>query len=253
MKADSFPTTAALLLPFSFFFLMATSGARWDPSSSLLISILSSLIAPYNIAEEGKAGEISRDLGKSVKKFLKLKILKNYLRSIMTQERLNGLALVSIESLIGQARCGAFRARIYNNDSNIYADFATNLRSNCPETGGNGNLAPLDFVTPNTFDINYYRNLVDRRCLLASDQALFNGDSTDSIVQGYVDNPATFESDFAAAMLLKSYLRSTMTQERLSGLAMISIENEILESINYEELINQFAIKNARRASRIIG
>ena len=66
MKADSFPTTAALLLPFSSFFLMATSGARWDPSSSLLISILSSLIAPYNIAEEGKAGEISRDLGKSV-------------------------------------------------------------------------------------------------------------------------------------------------------------------------------------------
>ena len=26
-----------------------------------------------------------------------------------------------------------------------------------------------------------------------------------------------------------------MTQERLSGLTMISIENEILESINYEE------------------
>lgn len=35
-----------------------------------------------------------------------------------------------------------------------------------------------------------------------------------------------------------------MTQERLSGLAMISIENEILESIDYEELTNQFAIKN---------
>ncbi|KAL4588119.1 hypothetical protein LXL04_000999 [Taraxacum kok-saghyz] len=64
---------------------------------------------------------------------------------------------------------------------------------------------------------------------------------------------ASAERSFSKLKLLKSYLRSTMTQERLSGLATISIENEILESINYEELINQFAIKNARRASRIIG
>ena len=64
---------------------------------------------------------------------------------------------------------------------------------------------------------------------------------------------ASAERSFSKLKLLKSYLRSTMTQERLSGLAMISIENEILESINYEESINQFAIKNARRVSRIIG
>ena len=64
---------------------------------------------------------------------------------------------------------------------------------------------------------------------------------------------ASAERSFSKLKFLKSYLRSTMTQERLSGLAMISIENEMLESINYEELINQFAIKNARRASRIIG
>lgn len=104
---------------------------------------------------------------------------------------------------IGQARCVTFRARIYNNGSNIDEEFASNLRSNCPAAGpnGNGNLEPLDLVTPNSFDNNYFRNLVARRGLLASDQALFNGDSTDSIVQEYVDNPSTFESDFAAAMV----------------------------------------------------
>ncbi|KAL4579451.1 hypothetical protein LXL04_015599 [Taraxacum kok-saghyz] len=63
---------------------------------------------------------------------------------------------------------------------------------------------------------------------------------------------ASAERSFSKLKLLKSYLHSTMTQERLSGLAMISIENEMLKSMNYEELINQFAIKNARRASRII-
>ncbi|KAJ0857837.1 hypothetical protein HanRHA438_Chr13g0594651 [Helianthus annuus] len=37
-----------------------------------------------------------------------------------------------------------------------------------------------------------------------------------------------------------------MSQERLSGLAMITIENEVLDNINCEELIHQFAVKNAR-------
>ena len=64
---------------------------------------------------------------------------------------------------------------------------------------------------------------------------------------------ASAERSFSKLKLLKSYLRSTMSQERLSGLAMIAIENGILEDINCEELINQFAMKNARRASRIIG
>ncbi|KAI3796371.1 hypothetical protein L1987_39041 [Smallanthus sonchifolius] len=107
---------------------------------------------------------------------------------------------------IGQARCVTFRARIYNNASNIDATFASNLRSNCPETGtaGNDNLEPLDLVTPNTFDNNYFLNLRDRRGLLTSDQVLFNGDSTDSIVTEYIDNPSTFETDFAAAMVRMS-------------------------------------------------
>ncbi|KAL4580130.1 hypothetical protein LXL04_016311 [Taraxacum kok-saghyz] len=41
---------------------------------------------------------------------------------------------------------------------------------------------------------------------------------------------AFVERSFSKLNFLKSYLLSTMTQERLSGLAMISIENEILES-----------------------
>ncbi|XP_022008219.1 zinc finger MYM-type protein 1-like [Helianthus annuus] len=64
---------------------------------------------------------------------------------------------------------------------------------------------------------------------------------------------ASAERSFSKLKLLKSYLRPSMSQERLSGLAMIAIENEVLDDINCEELIHQFAIKNARRASRIIG
>ena len=53
---------------------------------------------------------------------------------------------------------------------------------------------------------------------------------------------ASAERSFSKLKLLKSYLRSTMTQERLSGLALIAIENE--------ELIEEFISRNARRMSR---
>ncbi|KAK9053582.1 hypothetical protein SSX86_024656 [Deinandra increscens subsp. villosa] len=61
---------------------------------------------------------------------------------------------------------------------------------------------------------------------------------------------ASAERSFSKLKLLKSYLRSTMSQDRLNGLAMISIESDMLENMNYESLIEDFASKNARRAAR---
>jgi hypothetical protein len=60
---------------------------------------------------------------------------------------------------------------------------------------------------------------------------------------------ASAERSFSKLKLLKSYLRSTMLQERLNGLALIAIENDLLENIQYEELVDEFASKNARRAT----
>ena len=37
-----------------------------------------------------------------------------------------------------------------------------------------------------------------------------------------------------------------MSQERLSGLAILSIENEMLEKLEYKNLISQFASQEAR-------
>ncbi|CAH9119634.1 unnamed protein product [Cuscuta europaea] len=60
---------------------------------------------------------------------------------------------------------------------------------------------------------------------------------------------ASAERSFSKLKLLKSYLRSTMSQERLNGLAMIAIENEYLEKIEYKDLIDDFASKTARRTT----
>ncbi|XP_045797776.1 zinc finger MYM-type protein 1-like [Trifolium pratense] len=61
---------------------------------------------------------------------------------------------------------------------------------------------------------------------------------------------ASAERSFSKLKLLKSYLRSTMLQERLNGLALIAIENNLLDDIQYEDLIDEFASKNAARMSR---
>ena len=47
--------------------------------------------------------------------------------------------------------------------------------------------------------------------------------------------------------LTKSYLRSTMLQERLSRLAILSIEKKMLEELKYKNLISNSASQKARK------
>ncbi|XP_061351736.1 peroxidase P7-like [Gastrolobium bilobum] len=114
----------------------------------------------------------------------------------------NDLVALSGGHTIGQARCTTFRGRIYN-ETNIDGSFARMRQSSCPRSTGSGdnNLAPLDLETPTSFDHHYFKNLVEKKGLLHSDQQLFNGGSTDSIVSDYSTNPTSFSSDFATAMI----------------------------------------------------
>ncbi|XP_019157481.1 PREDICTED: lignin-forming anionic peroxidase-like [Ipomoea nil] len=78
----------------------------------------------------------------------------------------------------------------------------------CPKDTGNGNLAPLDLVTPNSFDNNYYKNLLQKKGLLQSDQVLFSGGATDSIVSEYARSSRAFQEDFASAMIKMSEIQA---------------------------------------------
>ncbi|WJX31233.1 NAD(+) salvage pathway protein [Trifolium repens] len=100
----------------------------------------------------------------------------------------------------GQARCQLFRGRIYN-ETIIDSNFATSVKSNCPSTGGDSNLTSLDVTTNVLFDNAYFKNLVNKKGLLHSDQQLFSGGSTDSQVTTYSTSPSTFFADFASAMV----------------------------------------------------
>jgi peroxidase len=68
-------------------------------------------------------------------------------------------------------------------------------------TGGRKNLAPLDLQTLTAFDNNYYKNLIVEKGLLHSDQQLYNGGSTDSLVKTYSNNVETFNKDFVTAKI----------------------------------------------------
>ncbi|KZV25773.1 Peroxidase 4 [Dorcoceras hygrometricum] len=103
---------------------------------------------------------------------------------------------------IGQARCTLFRNRIHN-ETNIDSSFARTRQADCPSQNGlwDNNLAPLDLKTPSTFDNSYYKLLVVKNGLLHSDQILYNGGSTDSLVETYSEDPEAFGYDFVAAMI----------------------------------------------------
>ena len=58
---------------------------------------------------------------------------------------------------------------------------------------------------------------------------------------------ASGERSLSKLKLIKNYLRTTMTQERLNSLAMISIERGIVQSLDYSQLIRDFAAIKARK------
>ena len=58
---------------------------------------------------------------------------------------------------------------------------------------------------------------------------------------------SSVERSFSKLKLIKSYLRSTMSQEKLSGLSILSIEKEMLAELECKNLISNFATQKSRK------
>jgi peroxidase len=107
---------------------------------------------------------------------------------------------------VGMARCQNYRNRVYGYDGEGGADdidpsFAETLRRKC-DAGGDDAKAPFDEQSPMRFDNAYYRDLVARRGLLTSDQALYGyGGPFDNLVRMYSEDGQAFARDFARAMV----------------------------------------------------
>ena len=57
---------------------------------------------------------------------------------------------------------------------------------------------------------------------------------------------ATAERYFFKFKLIKNFFRSSTSQERLGGLALLSIENELAKNLDFKKVIQQFASAKAR-------
>jgi hypothetical protein len=55
------------------------------------------------------------------------------------------------------------------------------------------------------------------------------------------------EHSFSKIKLIKSYLWSTMSQDRFTNLAILSIENEVASSIDFSDVIKYFAAIKSRK------
>lgn len=68
------------------------------------------------------------------------------------------------------------------------------------------------------------------------------------ILLTFASSIASCERSFSKLKLIMNYLRTTMSQERLNNLAMLSIEREEAENTNFEQIIDIFAATKARKA-----
>jgi hypothetical protein len=57
---------------------------------------------------------------------------------------------------------------------------------------------------------------------------------------------ASAERSFSRLKAIKTCLRTTMAQERLTGLAILSIENDAASALDYSEVLGSFSSRKSR-------
>ena len=60
---------------------------------------------------------------------------------------------------------------------------------------------------------------------------------------------AEAERSFSVLKRIKNYLRSTMCQMRLTSLGTLAVESELAKQLDFNEIIETFANKKARKAA----
>ncbi|EOA25896.1 hypothetical protein CARUB_v10019275mg [Capsella rubella] len=135
------------------------------------------------------------------------------LQTLVNMFNVQGLDLTDLVALlgshtIGNSRCLNFRQRLYNHSGNndpdqtLNQNYAYMLQQGCPISGEDQNLFNLDYVTPNKFDNYYFKNLVNFRGLLNSDEILFTQSSeTMEMVKFYAENEEAFFEQFARSIV----------------------------------------------------
>ena len=101
---------------------------------------------------------------------------------------------------------------------------------------------PNFIPTSKTFEIDIYLQLIESEL----EEAFSNVVIMFRIYLSMFVTNYKGERFFSKLKLLKSHLRNTTGQYRLSSLAVISIENELLKTIDFSDIISTFADQKYR-------
>ncbi|XP_057954134.1 peroxidase 54-like [Malania oleifera] len=119
---------------------------------------------------------------------------------------------------IGRARCESFADRLSNfkgtgaPDPTMDPNMLSELQKKCPQgtvtDDNNVTLVPLDRNSIDLFDNNYFKNLINSKGLLGSDQSLFSNISgsdaaqlTNDLVISFSNNAGIFTTSFVDAII----------------------------------------------------
>ncbi|KAJ3672217.1 hypothetical protein LUZ60_006938 [Juncus effusus] len=126
------------------------------------------------------------------------------LKASFSSKGLSDLDLVTLSGAhsIGRSHCSSFTSRLYPTiDPTLNQGFGAFLRKKCPQNSTIDRVVPLDFVTRNILDKQYYNNVKKLTALFFSDWSLLTSSATFNLVDQFSKVPGLFEANFGKSMV----------------------------------------------------
>lgn len=136
-------------------------------------------------------------------------------------------------------KCKDLEKALSDNDSNTNGDIDGDLLAD--EINFISDILPSDLRNPLQILQFIYRSQLDSVCV-----------NLTIALRVFLTIPASVaagERSFSKLKLIKTYLRSSMGQERLDDLSLISIEREMCSRVEFYDVMSSFASKKARKVA----
>ncbi|XP_044465872.1 peroxidase 16-like [Mangifera indica] len=131
------------------------------------------------------------------------------LNTMFARHNLSQIDMIALSGAhtVGFSHCSRFANRLYSFsastpvDPSLDPNYAQQLMAACPRNVDPTIAISMDPVTPQTFDNQYYKNLVAGEGLFTSDEVLFTDHNSQPTVNDFAKSPGDFNAAFVNAMV----------------------------------------------------